>query len=395
MASLGSSHGHAYLAYPALAFGMARLLDPAFPASVAREHDALIAAYERRLLASPTGLIETYPGEAYPTDTAAVAGAIAVHGRATGTDHARVLAHWAERVRSRPDRPRERARHPAHGSPRWSRPRRAARLGDGPRRLLRGLRRSRRRARRLAEGLFRHEATFFGFGAIREYAPGHAGPGDVDSGPVVLGVSVSRDGLRARTRARPRLPATRSSASTARRSSSAPPSIVRGPPALPHRRPHRQRACCWRCSPRGRSSRRERRPSSAIARDPVGRDGHRRLVFRRGAALRVRDEHARAPVARRRTPRGRPRTGCDLPGAADGRLLRRPRARLGRAPRCAARCAARKVEASAGLTLTPEPGIRRIQGCAEAFTIPDEIRAPCKASVTRLLRTAVASSAGS
>lgn len=50
-------------------------------------------------------------------------------------------------------------------------------------------------ARRLAEGLFRHEATFFGFGAIREYAPGHAGHGDVDSGPVVLGVSVSATGF--------------------------------------------------------------------------------------------------------------------------------------------------------------------------------------------------------
>src|SRR5262249_25536619 len=81
LASLGGSHGHAYLAYPALALGMARLLDPAFPKDVAARHDALIAAYERRLLASPTGLIETYPNEAFPTDVAAVAAAIAVHGR--------------------------------------------------------------------------------------------------------------------------------------------------------------------------------------------------------------------------------------------------------------------------------------------------------------------------
>jgi hypothetical protein len=194
MASLGSSHGHAYFAYPALAVGMARLLDPAFPASVAREHDAVIAAYERRLLASPTGLIETYPGEAYPTDTAAVAGAIAVHGRATGADHTRVLAHWAERVDAVQIDPasgfvvQRMGAHDgaAHDAPRGSGTALAAYFAGFADRAV---------AHRLAENLFRHEATFFGFGAIREYAPGHAGNGDVDSGPVVLGVSVSATGF--------------------------------------------------------------------------------------------------------------------------------------------------------------------------------------------------------
>jgi hypothetical protein len=194
MASLGSSHGHAYLAYPALAVGMARLLDPAFPPAVARQHDALIAAYERRLLASPTGLIETYPGEAYPTDNAAVAGAIAVHGRATGVDHSRVLARWADlvekvqidpasglvvqRMGSLDGRP--------HDAPRGS----GTALGA----YFAGFA-DRRVAGRLAQGLFQNEADFFGFGAIREYAAGRAGAGDVDSGPVVLGVSVSATGF--------------------------------------------------------------------------------------------------------------------------------------------------------------------------------------------------------
>src|SRR6187402_608361 len=99
--SLSSNHGHAYLAYAALAVSMARLVDPAFPAPRATSHDALIAAYERRLLASESGLIETYPNEAYPTDVAAVAAAIAVHGRATGVNHTRVLQHWLVRVRTR------------------------------------------------------------------------------------------------------------------------------------------------------------------------------------------------------------------------------------------------------------------------------------------------------
>jgi hypothetical protein len=194
LASLASSHGHAYLGYPALAIGMARLLDPSFPADIAAQHDALIAAYERRLLASPTGLIDTYPGEAYPTDVAAVAGAIAVHGRATGADHRRVLEHWAARVR---DVQIDRAsglviqRMGAsdarpHDAPRGS--------GTGLAAYFAGFA-DRGVAKLLAEGLFRHESTLLGFGAIREYGDGHHGGGDVDSGPVVLGVSVSATGF--------------------------------------------------------------------------------------------------------------------------------------------------------------------------------------------------------
>jgi hypothetical protein len=194
MASLESEHGHAYLSYAALAVAMARLVDPSFPASEARKHDALIAAYERRLLRSPTGLIETYPGEAYPTDSAAVAASIAVHGRATGADHSVVLARWAELVQKvqidlatglvvQRMGARDGARHDA---PRGS----GTALGA----YFAGFA-SREVARRLAEGLFRNEGTFWGFGAIREYGDGYAGHGDIDSGPVVLGVSVSATGF--------------------------------------------------------------------------------------------------------------------------------------------------------------------------------------------------------
>ena len=194
MASLAGPHGHAYLAYAALALGMARLVDPAFPPALARQHDALIAAYERRLLASPTGLIETYPGEAYPTDVAAVAAAIAVHGRATGTSHAVVLRHWAERVRAvQIDRASglviqrmDATTGAPHDAPRAS--------GTGLAAYFAGFA-DRELARELARGVRRQLATHLGFGAIREYAPGHDGAGDVDSGPVVLGVSVSATGF--------------------------------------------------------------------------------------------------------------------------------------------------------------------------------------------------------
>jgi hypothetical protein len=194
MASLDGRHGHAYLAYSALALGMARLLDPAFPDDLARRHDALIAAYERRLLASPTGLIETYPGEAYPTDCAAVAAAIAIHGRATSRDHSRALARWADaalRVQVDPESGLVyQAMNAATGKPK-----------DAPRGSGTALAAyfagfaDRRVARALAEGLLAHESTFGGFGAVREYADGYQGHGDVDSGPVLLGVSVAATGF--------------------------------------------------------------------------------------------------------------------------------------------------------------------------------------------------------
>ena len=194
MASLDGDHGHAYLAYSALALGMARLVDPAFPPALAAQHDALIAAYERRLLASPTGLIETYPGEAYPTDVAAVAASIAVHGRVTHAPHGPVLRWWADHVRAVQIDPasglviqRMHARTGApHDAPRAS--------GTGLAAYFAGFA-DRSIAELLAAGVLRQVATRFGFAAIREYAGGRDGPGDTDSGPVVLGVSVSATGF--------------------------------------------------------------------------------------------------------------------------------------------------------------------------------------------------------
>jgi hypothetical protein len=205
MSSLAAAHGHAYLAYSALAVGMARVVDPNFPASETAKHDALIAAYERRLLASPTGLIETYPGEAYPTDVAAVAAAIAVHGRATGVDHRRVLQHWASRVRALQIDPKSglviqrmsAANGKAHDVPRGS--------GTGLAAYYAGFA-DRGTAQLLTDALFQHESSFFGFSAIREFADGFHGSGrrgQRTGDPRRVG---GGDRLRARTCARARAP---------------------------------------------------------------------------------------------------------------------------------------------------------------------------------------------
>src|SRR5262249_10938472 len=91
----GLHEGRAYLGYVNLGLGMLRLFDPTHPLS--RVHDALTEELARRLDASPRGLIETYPGETWPPDVAAVAGSIGLHGRATGIDRAPLLARWAQR----------------------------------------------------------------------------------------------------------------------------------------------------------------------------------------------------------------------------------------------------------------------------------------------------------
>jgi hypothetical protein len=186
---LDGPHGHAYLAYPALALGMARLVDPAFPADLARRQDALVAAYERRLLASPTALLDTFPGEAYPTDVAAVAAAIAVHGRATGVDHRAVLTHWAQQVRAAQIDRRTGLVLQRMGTD--------GRMHDAPRASGTGLAAyfagfaDRGLAGELASAFFRQERSVLGFGAIHEYGNGYQGAGDIDSGPVVLGIGVS------------------------------------------------------------------------------------------------------------------------------------------------------------------------------------------------------------
>jgi hypothetical protein len=201
LASLETAHGHAYLAYPALALGMARLTtgsDPYWrsPQGVATvaQHDALIAAYARRLAASTFGMIETYPGQAFPTDVAAVAAAIAVHGRVTGKDTRPLITRWAANVRA----------HQVDSASGLILQRMNAFDGsalDLPRGSGTGLAAyyagfaDRSLARSLTEALLKQESTFFGFGAIREYLPGTGGSGDIDSGPVLLGVSVAATGF--------------------------------------------------------------------------------------------------------------------------------------------------------------------------------------------------------
>jgi len=180
---------HAYAGYIAVALGSRRLLgdDPRFDDL----HDELSMAMVRGL-EGHVRRFQTYPQETYPVDQSTAIAAVELHMRATGVDHSVVLEDYLGRYRAA-------SVDPASGmlfqslSPQTGQPTDAARasgtafaayfLKDADPDLSRDLYRS-----------LRH-ANYGGLGGIYEYAAGQGGLGDVDSGPVLLGVSVSATGF--------------------------------------------------------------------------------------------------------------------------------------------------------------------------------------------------------
>jgi hypothetical protein len=181
-----ADHG-SYLGYLDLALSLERLLDRDNPH--ARLNDRVTAALARRLGGSRSLLLESYPGEVFPVDNGAVIGAIALHDRATGGDHAALIARFSAKLRERSIDARTgllRQTMPG-GTPRgsgtafaayflgWADPKLSAELYDALKRELFG--------------------TALGFGGVREYPRGHSGRGDADSGPLILGFSVAATGF--------------------------------------------------------------------------------------------------------------------------------------------------------------------------------------------------------
>jgi len=192
LVALPPGEGHAYLGYINLALGMLRAVDPATP--YAALNDRLTAALAERLDRSPTGLIETYPGETWPPDVAAVAGSIGLHAAVTGVDRRALLARWAERFTAcAVHRSGYLVQRVKTGS---------CKPVDAPRGsgtaiasyfitfVDPGL------SRRLYEAL-RDEGRVcaLGFCGIREYARGFRGKGDGNAGPMAMGVSVGATGF--------------------------------------------------------------------------------------------------------------------------------------------------------------------------------------------------------
>jgi hypothetical protein len=158
----------------------------------AAANDAITETLIRRLQSSPSMLLETYPGETYPVDNCVVVASIALHGRATGRDYSPLLRRWSATFREQfVDKKTGmlyQSVHPDTGEP--SDKARASGtlfaayfLGFVDPALSRDLYRAiqKNQVRSLNH-----------FGAVREYPVGiNGGLGDVDSGPVIFGLSSS------------------------------------------------------------------------------------------------------------------------------------------------------------------------------------------------------------
>jgi hypothetical protein len=186
---LASSGGHvAYLGYAGLALGLHRVLRPS--SRFADVDDRIVAMLAKRIDASPTGFVATYPGEVYPVDNASALGAIALHARATRKPVPPAVAKGLAALASRGIDPASGLVFQAVSATDAS-PRDAARasgtalaayflaFADGE--VSRGLWKA------LETKQLR---TVLGFGAVLE-----GSRGDIDSGPVVLGFGVSATGF--------------------------------------------------------------------------------------------------------------------------------------------------------------------------------------------------------
>jgi hypothetical protein len=188
-----SENGHAYLGYWNLALGMHRLLEP--DSEFSSLHDQLTETLARRLSGKPIWQFQTYPGEVYPADIAAVIGSLALHTRATGQVHPEVSVALesfrrfavdsstglvyqalADRTGKPLDHPRGSGTALSVYFLSFADPALSLELHDAVRTRL--------------------NRSLLGFGAVREYPKAvKGGYGDIDSGPVLLGLSVSATGF--------------------------------------------------------------------------------------------------------------------------------------------------------------------------------------------------------
>lgn len=193
--ALGSTEDHAaYLGYFNLLLGFHRLVNP--DSKYGELNDRITGHLSSRLKASPTGLLETYPGEVYPVDNCAVIGSIGLHARIMKMPQPGVVIDAVDLFRRKYIDPESglliQAVSPVTGAP-FDDPRASGTslglyLLSFADEVI---------ARDLYSGLQRSVVRrFLGFGAVREY-PAHLlnGDGDIDSGPIVLGYGLSATGF--------------------------------------------------------------------------------------------------------------------------------------------------------------------------------------------------------
>ncbi len=197
LSTLDGPHGHiGYLGHLGVLLGAYRALGGAEPERVTL-HRALVAALARRMERSPSTYLETYPDERWTADNAVVVATLGISDLVEGTAaHQALLARHVAYAKTHLLDPRTGLvvfRITADGRPldgsrgsgvAWN----GLYLPFGDRAFAREQYAAMKAA--LAEPLL------FGAAAgLLEFPRGVAGRGDVDSGPVVLGVSTSGTGF--------------------------------------------------------------------------------------------------------------------------------------------------------------------------------------------------------
>jgi hypothetical protein len=186
----GVEHDHAaYLGYLNLLMGVYCRMEPA--SKFAELHERITGALARRMERSPLLLLQSYPREVYPVDNCAVIASIAVSGR-----YPELVQRWLANCRQKyVDRQTGlliQCVNPDDGSaaddPRGSGTALGAYFLSFADRSL---------SRELFMGLKNNLAgRVFGFGVIREYPRSVTdGRGDIDSGPIIFGYSISATGF--------------------------------------------------------------------------------------------------------------------------------------------------------------------------------------------------------
>jgi|GEM_PF-520644 len=192
--SLSTSDHHAsFLGYFNLLLSLHRYLDVDSP--FAELNDKITETLVKRIKKSRIWLLESYPHEVFPIDNCAVIGSIGLHDKAVGKDRRAWLSKWFDELRKRYVNKKTGLITQSVDSFRGQ-------IVDGPRGSGTAVCAyftsfaDKRFAGELWKAVRKELAeTFMGFGVIREYPRGVVGSGDIDSGPVLFGWSVSATGF--------------------------------------------------------------------------------------------------------------------------------------------------------------------------------------------------------
>lgn len=192
--AIGSEDDHAaFMGYLNVVLGLHRLLDAS--SEFAGLNDRISDHLEKRMLASPGLLLESYPGEVYLVDNCAVIASIALRAKATGLDRRDLVQGWTALCRARYRDPKSGLLYQAY-SPGSETP---SDLGRGSGTAL-GLYLLGFADKDLSRELYgsvraRLAGRFLHFGAVREYPRGVKDAGDIDSGPIIMGFGLSPTGF--------------------------------------------------------------------------------------------------------------------------------------------------------------------------------------------------------